>query len=101
MSRPFSGLGDPLGHLHAELAEVIVGQPAVEDALRVVDLAVPEQVDGRRGLDVAASRGILRWSGVAAAAAAAAAGRAVAIRSIAWSSWAALTNHASNALGGR
>ena len=36
-----------LGHLHAQLGEVEAGQPAVQDLVRVVDLAVPQHVHHR------------------------------------------------------
>ena len=46
--------GDDLGHLPPEVGQVVAGQPPVEDAAGVVDLAVPHQVHhgphaGRRG----------------------------------------------------
>ena len=45
MSRSRIGVGDPLGHLPAEVGEVEAVAAAVEDALGVVHLAVPQQVD--------------------------------------------------------
>ena len=38
-------LAGAVGHLPAELGEAVAGQAAVEDALGVVHLAVPQQVD--------------------------------------------------------
>ena len=38
-------LGDDVGHLAAERGQVVVGEPAVEDPVGVVDLAVPHEVD--------------------------------------------------------
>ncbi len=84
-------LRDPLRHLLATRREVVAGRAAVEDALRVVHLPVPEQVD--QGLHAVSFR--------AAAAALAAAGSAVAIRSRSSSVCADERNQASYALGGR
>ena len=47
MSRSPMRLGDPLGHLVAEVGEVEAVAAAVEDALGVVHLAVAQQVDDR------------------------------------------------------
>ena len=69
------------------------GQPAVEHPARVVHLAVAQQVHDRASRS---SGGLL-----GCAAARAACGRASAIRSSAASSWAAETNQASKADGGR
>ena len=84
-------LGDPLGHRAAELGEVVAGQPAVEDAVGVVHLAVAQQVDdGVARLTAAIA--LLGGGGRARrAGSASATGRSAA------SSWAAETNHASNA----
>src|SRR5699024_3208791 len=40
---------DPLGHGVAELGQVVAGDPSVEDSVRVVDLAVPHQVNSGHG----------------------------------------------------
>ena len=79
-----------------------VARPApVEDAGRVVDLTVPEQVD-RGSHCVGTSEESLGQEGSGTAAAArAAAGSAVTMRSRASSSWAADRNHTSKALGGQ
>ncbi len=42
---PAQVVGDPLGHLLAQLGEVVVGQPPVQHTLRVVHLAVPHEMD--------------------------------------------------------
>lgn len=90
-------LGDPVGHLPAELGEVVAGTAPVEHAVRVVHLTVAHQVhDG----EVAPAVAVLTHA-VASAAARAAAGSAAAMRSIARSSWAVDTNQDSNADGGR
>ena len=47
MSRSPIDVGDPLGHLPAEVGEVVAGAAAVEHALGVVHLAVAQQVDDR------------------------------------------------------
>ena len=87
-------LRDALGHGVPELGELVAGQPPVEDAGRVVHLAVAEQVHDR-GLAHGAP------STVADAAARAACGSASATREIASSSCAAERNHDSYADGGR
>ena len=85
-------LGEPVRGddrlLATALGQVEVGQPSVQDLVGVEDLAVADEVDGRH-------------AGTAAAAAFAAPGSAAAMRSIAASSWAALRNQDSYALGGR
>ena len=85
-------VGDRLRLGLAALRQVVVGQPAVEDLLRVVHLAVAHHVHDR----------LLGHAGavVASAAARAAPGRAAAMRSNASSSRAVETNQVSNALGG-
>src|SRR5450631_820773 len=90
---------DDLGHLAPQAREVEVGQPAVEHAGRVVHLAVAHQVHdgpfrppGSGHQDAVANESVT---------ALAAAGSAASTRSSAASSWEALTNHVSNALGGR
>src|SRR5690606_3656615 len=88
-------VGDPLGHPPAELGEVEAVAAAVEDALGVVDLAVPQQVDQRAG---GAAHRPSPW---AAAAALAAAGRASSTAWTARSSWAGEPNQHSYADGGR
>jgi hypothetical protein len=88
-------LGDPLGHPVAEVGEVEAVAAAVEHAVGVVHLAVAQQVDDRSGVPV-----IARASSVAAAARAAS-GSASSTVCTARSSWAAETNHASYADGGR
>ena len=90
-------LGDPVGHLPAQLRQVIVGQAAVEQSCGVVDLAVPDEVHDRPGL---CHGDFLSYSD-ARAAAVAAPGSACTIRSNARSSWAVEQNQPSYALGGR
>ena len=80
--------GGLVGHRPAGVGQVVARHPAVQHPVGVVDLAVPDQVDDGR-------------HDVVSAAAVAAAGSAAATRSMAASSSAALTNHASNGLGGR
>ena len=80
----------------AEVGEVEPVAAAVEDALGVVDLAVAEQVDDRLHQER-----FLPSEAAAAAAARAAAGSASRTVCTARSSWAADTNHASYAEGGR
>lgn len=88
-------LGDPVGHLPAEVGQVVAGAAPVEHPVRVVHLAVAHQVhDGE-----VAVAGLAH--AVTSAAARAAAGSAAAMRSIARSSWAVDTNQDSNAEGGR
>ena len=123
MSRPPNHCAARSAIRRPELGQVVVGQPAVQHPGRVVHLAVPQQVhhgDRLVGADAARPRQQARLrcarcgvgagsgghgapspgtSGRAAAAARAACGRAVATRSSAASSCAALTNHASKALG--
>ena len=95
MSRPASALGRRVGHLLAELGEPEAGQPAVEDMVGVVHLAVAEQVhDGR-----ASRRGRRPLAGGRGAGGVRQRRRRCA-RS-ASSSWLAPTNHASYADGGR
>src|SRR6266536_3848186 len=79
-----------LGHLHTEFGQREPGQPAVQDLVRVVHLAVAQQVHDGPGAHVDT-----------AAAARAAYGSAAATTSRAASSSAPDTNHASYALGGR
>ena len=93
-SRAAQPLGDPLGHLPAELGQVVAGQPAVEHPGRVVHLAVAQQVHDRglghplssAGGGCGGSRGVREGGRDPASAA---------------SSWAAETNQASKADGGR
>jgi hypothetical protein len=95
---PGEELRDELGLLLALVGQPVAGEPAVEDALRVVHLAVAEEV--HEGL-LSLGFGHFDASGaVAAAVARAACGRASAICSNAASSMAALTNQVSKALGG-
>src|SRR5258705_3735099 len=89
-------LGNPVGHLSAEVGEVEVGDPAVEHAGRVVHLAMTHQVNDRRFGH--RSRSLQFFT---AAAARAAPANAASIWLRASSSIAALTNHASKALGAR
>src|SRR5690606_17295997 len=93
-------LGDPVGHPPAQFGQVVAGQPAVEDALRVLHLAVPHQVDDGDVL-VLLHGPLPRAHAVASAAARAAAGRASAIRWTARSSCAVDTNQDSKDDGGR
>ena len=88
---PGQRLGGPHRHLAAEVGQVEVGQPAIEDLGGVVHLAVAEQVDHRAGT----GHGLSSSGLTARAAACAAAGSAAAIRSRAPSSCAAETNQAS------
>ena len=89
-------VGDPLGHLVAEVGEVEAVPTPVEDALGVVHLTVAQQVHDGLGLRHGQAP-VVR----AVAAAAAAAGRASRIADTARSSWAADTNQHSKADGGR
>src|SRR6185312_715620 len=84
-------LGGRRGHLPAQLGELVAGQAAIKNLRRVVHLAVAQDVNDRPHVSPSDP----------AAAARAAAGSAAAIASSASASMAALTNHASNALGGR
>src|SRR6185312_15366068 len=77
-------------HLLAGRRQPEAGQPAVEHVPRIVHFAVANEMDDGA-----------RHAPAACAAARAAAGTAAATRSTAASSCAALTNHASNADGGR
>src|SRR5262249_1843894 len=82
-----------LGHLHAQLRQLVTGHPAVKDLFWVVHLAMAEHVHDR-----------LHWAAPAtptAPAARAACGSAVSMTSSARSSIAVDTNQASYALGGR
>src|SRR5471030_735387 len=89
-----------LGHLLTELREVEVSQPAVEHACGVVHLPVAEQVnDGP--VVVLGGAGHEATFANESVTARAAAGSAARTRSTAASSCEALTNHVSNALGGR
>ena len=94
MSRPVTARAAASAIADAGLGQVEAGQPAVEDAVRVVDLTVAQQVDDGAcsvtGL-LRADRGRGGRRG----------GSASATWPIAASSWAAETNHASYALGGR
>src|SRR6476659_440194 len=87
-------------HLPAQLGEVIVRQPAVEDAARILHQAMADEVDDRpapRSAPGVVGRGLRaqRTSPSARAAAAAAAGRADTILSITPSSCVADKNQAS------
>ena len=84
-------LRGPDGHLLAELGEPEAGEAPVEDAGRVEDLAVAQQVDDGAGAHAYS----FAMSGCAADAAFAAAGSAATSRSSAVSSCDAETNHAS------
>lgn len=92
-------LGDPVGHLPAELGEVVAREPAVEDPVRVGHLTVPHQVDDGDVTVVLVD--VVAHSAVASAAARAAAGRASAMRWTACSSCAVDTNQDSKDEGGR
>src|SRR5665648_464981 len=91
---------DRLGHLATQVREMEVRQPTVEHTGGVAHLPVAHQVhDGPVEVpgsdshqETVASEFVTAW---------AAAGSAAKTRSMAASSWAALTNHVSNALGGR
>src|SRR5665811_120394 len=91
---------DLLGHLAAQVREVVVGQPAIEDTGGVVHLTVAHQVhDGP--FRTPGSSDHEETAARESVTARAATGSAARTRSTAASSWEALTNHVSNALGGR
>src|SRR5665811_238339 len=91
---------DRLGHLASQVREVEVGQPAVEHTGGVVHLPVAHQVhDGPSRAP--GSSGHEEPVANESVTALAARGSAARTRSTAASSWEALTNHDSNALGGR
>src|SRR5665647_837959 len=91
---------DRLGHLAAQVREVEVRQPAIEHTGGVVHLSVAQQVhDGPSGVPgTSGHQEVLANESVTARAAT---GSAARTRSTAASSWEALTNQVSNALGGR
>ena len=90
-SLPANHFAAVAGHRLAGVGQPEPGQPAVEDLVGVVHLAVPEQVHDASARSRAAT----------SAAARAAAGSAASTRSSASPESAALTNQASNADGGR
>ena len=71
MSRSAERRGDLVGHLPAEVGEVVAVAASVEHALGVVHLAVAQQVDdGVRGLALLGSHGVgFSWAAAAARAA--------------------------------
>src|ERR1019366_2271444 len=91
---------DCAGHLPTQVGEVKIGQAAIEHPSRVVHLAVAHQVHHgpTRAAGTSCHGETVAKESVTARAAA---GRAARTRSTAASSWEALTNHVSNALGGR